>query len=63
MLADVVHHVRQELTPAQLARTVHIYSRNLHDPTLATTIQTMCTILLFNVIECIVNIPDKNAGI
>ncbi|CAG8494359.1 1120_t:CDS:10, partial [Paraglomus occultum] len=60
MLADVVHHVRQELTPAQLARTVHIYSRNLHDPTLATTIQTMCTILLFNVIECIVNIPDKN---
>ncbi|CAG8473496.1 8844_t:CDS:10, partial [Racocetra fulgida] len=61
MLADLVHHVRNELSPVQLSRTVYIYSRNLHDPTLAASIQTMCSKLLLNLTECIVKIP-KNDG-
>ncbi|CAI2169805.1 6786_t:CDS:10 [Funneliformis geosporum] len=63
MLADLVHHVRNKLTPMQLSKTVYMYSRNLHDPTLAAGIQTMCSKLLLNLTECIVNIPkrdDKN---
>ncbi|CAG8541435.1 8605_t:CDS:10, partial [Gigaspora rosea] len=60
MLADLVHHVRNELSPAQLSRTVYIYSRNLHDPTLAASIQTMCSKLLLNLTECIVKIPKKD---
>ncbi|KAI8368238.1 uncharacterized protein BYT42DRAFT_123486 [Radiomyces spectabilis] len=59
MLADLVHHIRSELTPAQLSRTVHIYSRNLHDPTLAPSIQTMCGKLLLNLIDCIIKNPNK----
>src|ERR1044072_8675550 len=60
MLADLVHHVRNKLTPAQLSKTVYMYSRNLHDPTLAAGIQTMCSKLLLNLTECIVNIKLDN---
>ncbi|KAG0164843.1 hypothetical protein DFQ30_009322 [Apophysomyces sp. BC1015] len=62
MLADLVHHIRSELTPKQLFRTVYIYSRNLHDASLAPSIQTMCGKLLLNLIECIMKIPDKTEG-
>lgn len=58
MLADLVHHVRADLTPAQLAKTVYIYSRNLHDQSLASSIQTMCAKLLLNLVDCIVRIPN-----
>lgn len=58
MLADLVHHVRAELTPTQLAKTVYIYSRNLHDQSLASSIQTMCAKLLLNLVDCIVRIPN-----
>ncbi|KAG2212646.1 hypothetical protein INT47_000623 [Mucor saturninus] len=62
MLADLVHHIRSELSPAQLYRTVYIYSRNLHDATLAPSIQTMCGKLLLNLIDCIIKIPNKKEG-
>ncbi|KAG1474893.1 hypothetical protein G6F56_000065 [Rhizopus delemar] len=62
MLADLVHHIRAELVPSQLSRTIYIYSRNLHDPTLAPSIQTMCGKLLLNLIDCIMKIEDKVEG-
>lgn len=51
MLADLIHHVRAELSVQQLARIVHTYSANVHDPTLAAAIQTMCSKLLLNLID------------
>ncbi|KAI8370186.1 hypothetical protein EDC96DRAFT_563874 [Choanephora cucurbitarum] len=62
MLADLVHHIRSELSPSQLYRTVYIYSRNLHDATLAPSIQTMCGKLLLNLIDCIIKTPNKKDG-
>lgn len=62
MLADLVHHIRSELSPSQLLKTVYIYSRNLHDATLAPSIQTMCGKLLLNLIDCIIKIPNKEEG-
>ncbi|CEG78070.1 Putative Transformation/transcription domain-associated protein [Rhizopus microsporus] len=62
MLADLVHHIRAELSPIQISRTIYIYSRNLHDPTLAPSIQTMCGKLLLNLIDCIMRIEDKSQG-
>jgi transformation/transcription domain-associated protein len=62
MLADLVHHIRSDLSPTQLYRTVYIYSRNLHDATLAPSIQTMCGKLLLNLIDCIIKIPNKKEG-
>lgn len=53
MLADLVHHVRNELTNEQIYLTVHRHCQMLHDPTLAPGIMTMCTKLLTNLVETI----------
>jgi transformation/transcription domain-associated protein len=53
MLADLVHHVRQQLSFEQLSHITHLYSRNLHDLTLPYSIQTMSVKLILNLLECI----------
>jgi transformation/transcription domain-associated protein len=63
MLADLLHHVRAELDSAQLRRTIAIYSANLHDESLAPSIQTMCAKLLLNLIDRIIKLPDSKDGI
>lgn len=45
--------MRQHLPHADLARAVHLFSRNVHDETLPTSIQTMSCKLLLNLVECI----------
>lgn len=61
MLADLIHHVRADLTVEQLSRIVHTYSANVHDPTLAAAIQTMCSKLLLNLIDPISSKEPKAA--
>lgn len=53
MLADLVHHIRNELTYKQIVLTIHRHCEMLHDPTLAPSIMTMCTKLLTNLVETI----------
>jgi transformation/transcription domain-associated protein len=55
MVADLLHHVRSDLDIGQLTRIVHAYTCNLHDPTLAPSIQTMCSKLLLNLIESVMS--------
>ncbi|PSN44253.1 Transcription-associated protein 1 [Blattella germanica] len=52
-LADLVHHVRQHLNLSDLSRAVHLFSKNVHDESLPTSIQTMSCKLLLNLVECI----------
>lgn len=52
--ADLVHHIRKELTPAQLVRVIHAYSCNMHTPSVSCNIQIMCTKLLVNLVENVV---------
>lgn len=54
MLADLMHHVRQELTTEQITRVINLHAQLLHDPTLAPSIQTMCVKLLLNLVETII---------
>ncbi|BGP49947.1 transcription-associated protein 1 [Rhodotorula kratochvilovae] len=61
MLADLIHHCRQELTLPQLSRVVHTYCANVHDPTLASAIQTMCSKLLLNLIDPIASKEPQEA--
>jgi len=61
-LADLVHHVRQHLPVADLARAVHLFSRNVHDESLPTSIQTMSCKLLLNLVECIRNRCDQETA-
>lgn len=48
-----MHHVRHQLPLSDLDRAVHLFSKNVHDDTLAATIQTMSCKLLLNLVECI----------
>ncbi|KAK9238263.1 hypothetical protein V1525DRAFT_117414 [Lipomyces kononenkoae] len=62
MVADLLHHVRAELTPAQIWLTVEVYSKNLLDNTLAASFQTMSAKLLLNLVERIMKLPNKAEG-
>ena len=60
MLADLVHHIRMDLTPARLHACVHLYARNLADMTLPLAIQTMSAKLLVNLIDYILSDKMKD---
>ena len=58
VVADLIHHVRNELPLTQLARVVYVFSCNLNDSTFTPAIQTMCAKLLNTVIESIYSKGD-----
>jgi len=59
MLADLIHHVRDALTPEQIRKTVEVYTKNLQDNFPGTSFQTMSAKLLLNMAECIAKMKDK----
>ncbi len=59
MLADLIHHVREALSPVQIRRTVEVYTKNLLDDFPGTSFQTMSAKLLLNMAECIAKMPNK----
>lgn len=59
MLADLIHHVRDSLGPAQIRKTVEVYTRNLQDNFPGTSFQTMSAKLLLNMAECIAKMENK----
>ncbi|XP_050675423.1 transcription-associated protein 1 [Leptidea sinapis] len=62
-LADLVHHVRQHLPITDLAIAAHLFSKNVHDESLPTSIQTMSCKLLLNLVDCIRQRSEsENAG-
>lgn len=52
-LADLVHHVRQSLNLNVLAKATYLFSKNVHDEAMPTSIQTMSCKLLLNLVDCI----------
>lgn len=61
-IADLVHHVRAELTPEQIWKTVKVYCKNMQDDTLPTSFQIMSAKLLLNLVERIMKLPNKAEG-
>lgn len=61
-LADLVHHLRELLTPEQIRLTVQVYSKNLRKPFPGTSFQLMSSKLLFNTAEYIGKMEDKQAA-
>ena len=53
ILADLVHHIRAQLSLAQLSMAVQLFSKNVHDDTIPVSIQMMSCKLLLNLVECI----------
>jgi transformation/transcription domain-associated protein len=59
MLADLIHHVRDQLEPDQIRKTVEVYTKNLLDSFPGTSFQTMSAKLLLNMAECIAKMENK----
>ncbi|KAG7507616.1 hypothetical protein JOB18_039705 [Solea senegalensis] len=52
-LADLVHHVRQNLPLTDLSLAVQLFAKNIDDESLPSNIQTMSCKLLLNLVDCI----------
>ncbi|GLB33849.1 putative PI3 PI4-kinase family protein [Lyophyllum shimeji] len=50
-VADLVHHIRNDLNANQLARIVHVYSRLIHNPALGNNLHTMSAKMMFGLTE------------
>lgn len=61
-LADLVHHVRTSLPMSELALAVDLFSKNIHDDSLPSSIQTMSCKLLLNLVESIKTKSDQDNG-
>ncbi|XP_047310383.1 transformation/transcription domain-associated protein-like [Impatiens glandulifera] len=51
LLAEIVHHVRAELSLRQLSRIIYLFSSNMHDASLSLSIHTTCARLMLNLVE------------
>lgn len=65
VVADLIHHVRNELPIAQLKRVVYVFSCNLNDSTFSSSIQTMCAKLLNTIVDSIASKgdPEQSAAL
>ena len=61
-LADLVHHVRQALPMTELSMAVNLFSKNVHDESLPSSIQTMSCKLLLNLVDCIRQKSEQENG-
>ncbi|XP_053373271.1 transformation/transcription domain-associated protein-like isoform X1 [Mercenaria mercenaria] len=61
-LADLVHHVRQALPMTELSMAVNLFSKNVHDESLLSSIQTMSCKLLLNLVDCIRQKSEQENG-
>ena len=63
MLADLIHHVREQLTPEQISKVVTVYVGHLTGDdgveVPGTSYQTMSAKLLLNMAECMSKVEDK----
>jgi transformation/transcription domain-associated protein len=58
VVADLIHHVRNELPLEQLSKIVFVFSCQMNDSTYSSSIQTMCAKLLNTIIESIYSKGD-----
>lgn len=55
MLADLIHHVRMDLSPAVLVKVISVFSKNIHDSNLPINLHSMAAKLVLNLIDCLVS--------
>ncbi|GLJ07095.1 hypothetical protein SUGI_0058030 [Cryptomeria japonica] len=51
LLAELIHHVRLDLSLSQLSQIIYLFSRNMHDSSLPLSVQTTCARLMLNLVE------------
>lgn len=50
-VADLLHHLRSDLSPANLSRIFTVYVQLLHNPYLSTNMHLMCAKVILHLIE------------
>ena len=50
-VADLLHHLRADLTPANISRVFAVYVRHLHNPFLSTHTHVLSAKIIFNLLE------------
>ncbi|KAL4241981.1 DNA Damage Response and Repair Kinase [Abortiporus biennis] len=53
-VADLLHHLRTDLTPVQLTRVCAVFVRHMHNPSLPIQIHLLSAKMVFNVIEVLI---------
>ncbi|KAK4791103.1 hypothetical protein SAY86_031516 [Trapa natans] len=51
LLAEIVHHIRGDISFSQLSRIIYLFSSNMHDASLSLSIHTTCARLMLNLVE------------
>ena len=62
MLADLIHHVRVQLKPEQIQKTIELFSKNMLEDFPGTSFQTMSAKLLLNMADSIAGMENKRDG-
>ena len=62
MLADLIHHVRVQLKPEQIQKTIELFSKNMLEDFPGTSFQTMSAKLLLNMADSIAGMENKKDG-
>lgn len=52
-MADLLHHLRGDLTPSQITRICNLYLRHLHNPYTPNQLHVLAGKVLYNLIEVI----------
>ena len=48
-----MHHLRNDLTPRQLAHIINVFTRLIHNPCLSNNVHTLAAKMLFNLVETV----------
>ena len=64
-IADLVHHLRNDLSIPQLIRIIHVYSCLVQNPHVTLNVQTICAKMMFNMVDAILakQTPENAVGI
>jgi transformation/transcription domain-associated protein len=62
-LADLLHHIREQMSPEQLSAAVNVQLNNVVDNTLPLQLQTMCCKLLMNLVQALAINPNSTASV
>ncbi|KAI4155573.1 MAG: hypothetical protein LQ340_000907 [Diploschistes diacapsis] len=62
MLADLIHHVRVQLKPEQIQKTIELFSKNMLEDFPGTSFQTMSAKLLLNMADSIAGMENRKDG-
>ena len=62
LLAELIHHMRMQLSLEQMGPIIYMFSRNVHDPSQPFSVQMTCVRLILNLVESIYNMRQDVVG-